>query len=80
MRILGGPDRRDEAWRALATLTMPVLVVRGTRSESLSEATYARMLATIPRATGLELDAGHNVQLDRPRELADAIVALARSG
>jgi pimeloyl-ACP methyl ester carboxylesterase len=78
-RILGGPDRRDEAWRALAGLEMPVLVVRGTRSESLRPATYARMLATIPHATGLELDAGHNVQLDRPRELADAIVALARS-
>lgn len=79
-RILGGPDRSDEAWRALGALAMPVLVVRGTRSESLSAETYARMLATIPNARGLELDAGHNVQLDRPRELADAIVAFARSG
>jgi pimeloyl-ACP methyl ester carboxylesterase len=78
MKILGGPDRRDEAWRALGALAMPVLVVRGTRSESLSAQTYARMLAVIPNARGLELDAGHNVQLDRPRELADAIVELAR--
>jgi len=80
MKILGGPDRRDDAWRALESLEMPVLVVRGTRSESLRPETYARMLETIPDARGLELDAGHNVQLDRPRELADAIVALARSG
>jgi len=80
LRILSGPDRRDEAWRALGALTMPVLVVRGTRSESLRAETYARMLATIPNARGLELDAGHNVQLDRPRELADAIVALAVKG
>jgi pimeloyl-ACP methyl ester carboxylesterase len=58
---------------------MPVLVVRGTRSESLRPETFARMLDVIPHARGLELDAGHNVQLDRPRELADAIVALARS-
>lgn len=79
-RILSGPDRRDEAWLALGALAMPVLVVRGTRSESLSPGTYARMLETIPDARGLELDAGHNVQLDRPRELADAIVAFARSG
>jgi pimeloyl-ACP methyl ester carboxylesterase len=78
MKILGGPDRRDEAWRALGALAMPVLVVRGTRSESLSAQTYARMLAVIPNARGLELDAGHNVQLDRPDELADAIVELAR--
>jgi len=54
-----------------------VLVVRGTRSESLRAETYARMLETIPDARGLELDAGHNVQLDRPRELADTVVALA---
>ncbi|HEY8758425.1 MAG TPA: alpha/beta hydrolase [Candidatus Limnocylindria bacterium] len=79
-RILGGPDRRDEAWRALGALAIPVLVVRGTRSESLRAETYARMLATIPDARGLELDAGHNVQLDQPRELADGIVAFARSG
>jgi len=79
-RILSGPDRRDEAWRALGLLAMPVLVVRGTRSESLRAETFTRMLETIPDARGLELEAGHNVQLDRPRELADAIVALARSG
>jgi pimeloyl-ACP methyl ester carboxylesterase len=78
-QILGGPDRRDDAWAALAGLEMPVLVVHGTRSESLQPETYARMLETIPHVTGLELPAGHNVQLDRPRELADAIVALARA-
>ncbi|HEY8730733.1 MAG TPA: alpha/beta hydrolase [Candidatus Limnocylindria bacterium] len=80
LQILGGPDRRDDAWRALGALPMPVLVVRGARSESLRPETYARMLATIPHATGLELDAGHNVQLDRPAELAEAIVALAARG
>ena len=79
LQILGGPHRSEEAWRWLAQLAMPVLVVRGTRSPSLSAATYARMLETIPHVTGLELDAGHNVQLDRPRELADAIVALTRA-
>ena len=78
VQILGGPDRSAEAWRALATLPMPVLVVRGTRSPSLSAKTYARMLEVIPQVTGLELDAGHNVQLDRPAELAEAIVALVR--
>lgn len=77
LKILSGPDRRADAWRALGSFTMPVLIVRGTRSETLRAETYARMLETIPNATGLELDAGHNVQLDRPRELADAIVALA---
>jgi pimeloyl-ACP methyl ester carboxylesterase len=77
-QILGGPDRSGDAWRALAALPMPVLVVRGTRSQSLSAETYARMLGTVPHVTGLEVDAGHNVQLDRPSELAEAIVGLGR--
>ena len=80
LQILAGPARSADAWRALETLPMPVLVVRGTRSPALSLATYQRMLETVPHVTGLELDAGHNVQLDRPAELADAIVALAVSG
>ncbi len=79
LRILSGPDRRAEAWAAIARLSMPVLVVRGTRSESLSAGTYARMLEVIPNVTGLELDAGHNVQLDQPAALAEAIVTLARA-
>ncbi len=75
-RIFGAP--RGDRWAALASIRCPTLVVRGTRSNVLSETTYARMLATIPDARGLELEAGHNVALDRPREVADAVVALAR--
>lgn len=78
LQILGGPARSADAWRALETFAMPVLVVRGTRSPSLSAETYRRMLSMIPRVSGLELDAGHNVQLDRPAELAEAIVRFAR--
>lgn len=77
MQILMATGRGTEAWRIVAGLPMPVLVVRGTRSESSSEATHRRMLETIPRVSGLELAAGHNVQLDRPQELADAVAQLA---
>jgi len=79
LQILSGPARSADAWRALGSLSMPVLVVRGTRSPSLGRDTYERMLAVIPHVTGLELDAGHNVQLDRPAELAEAIVRLTRA-
>lgn len=79
LQILGGPARSAQAWRALEALPMPVLVVRGTRSPSLGADTYRRMLSVIPHVAGLELDAGHNVQLDRPAELAEAIVEFARA-
>jgi len=75
-RIFAAP--RGDRWAALASLRCPTLVVRGTRSNVLSAETYARLLATIPHARGLELEAGHNVALDRPRELAEAVVAFAR--
>lgn len=44
----------------------------------VGSSTYAEMLAALPDGRGLALDAGHNVALDRPRELADAVVAFAR--
>jgi len=69
---------RPGGWAALGELRLPVLVVRGTRSIYLSPATAHRMVQIIPGARLLELDAGHNVQLDQPAALAEAIVAFAR--
>jgi len=66
-------------WERLAEITVPVLIVRGTRSPTFSEATAKRMLETLPDARLVDLDAGHNVALDRPRELADLVVDFARA-
>jgi non-heme chloroperoxidase len=66
-----------DVWSHLAEVRCPVLVVRGTRSPSLSEATARGMIATLPHARLVELDAGHNVALDRPRELAEEVVGFA---
>ena len=78
-QILDGSSGASRpVWQRLGEIHVPVLVVRGTRSPSFSDATAKRMLETLARATLLELDAAHNVPLDRPRELADAVVAFAR--
>ena len=66
-----------ERWRALGAVRCPVLVVRGTRSNVLSAEVARRMAGALGDGRLVELDAGHNVALDRPRELADAVVALA---
>jgi pimeloyl-ACP methyl ester carboxylesterase len=73
-RIMSARVPRDDRWRALASITCPTLVVRGTRSNVLSEDAASRMMKTLRDGSLLELDAGHNVPLDRPRELADAVV------
>ena len=68
----------SRVWGRLGEISCPVLVVRGTRSPSFADATARAMLATLPDARLVELDAGHNVPLDRPAELADAAVRFAR--
>ncbi|HZP95101.1 MAG TPA: alpha/beta hydrolase [Candidatus Limnocylindria bacterium] len=65
-------------WDRLGEIACPVLVVRGTRSPSFAESTARRMLATLKDARLVELDSGHNVALERPRELADAVVRFSR--
>jgi pimeloyl-ACP methyl ester carboxylesterase len=67
----------EDRWDALALIACPTLVVRGTRSNVLSEDVAQRMVQTLADGRLMELDAGHNVPLDRPRELADAAVVLS---
>lgn len=76
-RIFSGSSERVAPWESASTLRMPVVVVRGTRSPVLSAETARRLVAEIPDARLVELDAAHNVALDRPRELAAAVVAFA---
>lgn len=76
-RILDSRDGGGSVWERLADIRCPVLIVRGTRSRSFSERTAREMLTTLRDARLLELDAAHNVALDRPTELADAVVRFA---
>ncbi|HKY52639.1 MAG TPA: alpha/beta hydrolase [Candidatus Limnocylindria bacterium] len=68
---------RGDLWEALRTVRCPVLIVRGTRSNVLSADVAQRMVKTVADGRLVELDAGHNVALDRPRELAEAVLELA---
>jgi pimeloyl-ACP methyl ester carboxylesterase len=76
-RIMSRRVPTDDRWDALATISCPTLVVRGTRSNVLSEEGAHEMVRSLADARLIELEAGHNVPLDRPRELADAAVTLA---
>jgi len=78
-RILLGPTRSSvDLWDRIGELSVPTLVVRGARSGHLGADTARRMVERIPDARVVDVAAGHNVHLDRPAELADALVAFAR--
>jgi pimeloyl-ACP methyl ester carboxylesterase len=76
-RILLHPGSSADLWGRIGELAVPTLVVRGTRGH-LGAGMAQRMVERIPDARAIELEAGHNVHLDRPAELADAVVAFAR--
>ena len=74
-RILGR-DRtkmaasRRALWDALPAVTCPTLVLRGDRSESLSDAAAAEFAAALPNGRWETVaDAGHTIQGDNPRGL-----------
>ncbi len=75
--IMSGRMPIEDRWAAVEAIACPTLVVRGTRSNVLSEEVAHQMVRTLADGRLVELEAGHNVPLDRPRELADAAVVLA---
>jgi esterase len=76
-KIIAARDSPAERWDLLEAIACPTLVVRGTRSNVLSEEIARRITSALADGRLMELDTGHNVALERPRELADAVVAIA---
>jgi len=71
--------RRGDLWDALRAIRCPALVVHGTRSNVLSDDVAQRMVKALADGRLIELEAGHNVALDRPTDLAEAVVAFAHA-
>jgi esterase len=75
----------EDAWRenilqrerlkdGIAKIACPSLIVRGARSEVLSDEAAARFAQLLPRARWVRVeDAGHNIQGDNPRGLLDVL-------
>ena len=77
-KIIASRASHAERWALLEAISCPTLVVRGTRSNVLSEEVAQRMASALADGRLMDVDSGHNVALERPRELADAVVAIAR--
>jgi pimeloyl-ACP methyl ester carboxylesterase len=65
-------------WDALSVIRVPVMLVRGTRPQSVvDDADEAELLRRVPRARVEHVDAGHSIQGDAPVELARLIADFA---
>lgn len=68
-----------DVWRELRRLPMPILVVRGARSDTFRPAAARRIRRELPSATVVEMEGcSHFVPMERPRELAALIVGWCR--
>ncbi len=83
-QISGSRASSATRWATLRATSCPLVIVRGTRSNTLAAETAERMVrerrASRPgvRTELVELDAGHNVALDQPDLLAAYVMSLVR--
>lgn len=72
--------RRAQTWRVAASVRVPVVLLWGDRDLLMPVHIGSRAVERIPGAHLVILDeTGHNPQLERPAELAGALVAFARA-
>lgn len=66
--------RAYERWDQIRALKGPTLVIRGSRSEELSEEVFHRMVAANPLITGVQIpESGHWVHFDQPQAFIEAL-------
>ena len=74
----GAPGRFVDLWEAVSRLAVPVMLVRGMRSQSvIDDGDEEELLRRYPGARVEHVDAGHSVQGDQPVELARLITDFA---
>ena len=69
-----GTGTQDSLWDQLHTLTMPVLLMCGTKDAKF-HAIAAEMAASIPHSTCVAIEgAGHTVHLEQPERFVDELL------
>jgi pimeloyl-ACP methyl ester carboxylesterase len=67
----------ESGWTDLADITAPLTLVRGTRGYLTDDDTLT-FRERVPAASVVEMESGHNVQEERPVDLARFVAGLAR--
>ena len=70
-RVLEGGERPKlgiDMWGLIGEVRCPILSMRGTRSDMYTSETAQKMTAANPRLQVVEVDAGHNIAGENPKE------------
>ncbi len=62
-----------DTWHALESLRLPLLIIRGRRSDLMVDRSWHQLQRRFPQARFVELDGGHMVPLEQPAAMAHAI-------
>lgn len=62
-----------DAWRDLRRLRIPLMIMRGTRSDLITDSVWQRLQRMLPHATFAEVEAGHMLPMECPEEVARLI-------
>lgn len=68
-----------DTWDGLARLRVPLLLIRGRRSDLLIDRSWRQLRRRLPHARMVELDGGHMVPLEQPAAAAETMMAWAAS-
>jgi pimeloyl-ACP methyl ester carboxylesterase len=67
-------EQRERLAREVGKISCPTLILRGAKSDVLSDAAAERFATMLPKARWVRVeDAGHNIQGDNPRGLLEAL-------
>jgi pimeloyl-ACP methyl ester carboxylesterase len=62
------PNTGEDLTPHLSSISIPTLVVWGDRDQTLSPASFPRLVSAMPRATGRSIRAGHTPHQSNPEE------------
>jgi pimeloyl-ACP methyl ester carboxylesterase len=68
-----------DTWDALQHLRVPLLIIRGTRSELMINSSWAALARRMPQARMVSIAGGHMVPMEQPAAVAATIAAWART-
>lgn len=66
-------------WNALSRLRVPLLIIRGNRSDMLIDRSWHQLQQRLPNVSFIEIDGGHMLPLEHPTHVAEAILGWTSS-
>lgn len=66
-----------DTWAAVARLRLPLLLIRGSRSDLIIDRSWAQLRRRLPQARLVELPGGHMVPMEQPAAVAETIAEWA---